>query len=103
VEFEIEQRRGDELHRGKPLVEFSRREEALQQVVRQRLAALVVPGELLQHLRLFLPVLVKLRGQLDEIGEHGCARQRRISHVRKHAVQAVAEFVEQRARIVRRQ
>ena len=62
VEFEIDQRGGDELHRGKALVEFSRRDEALQQIVRQRLAALVMPGELAQHLRLLLPVLVELRG-----------------------------------------
>ncbi len=58
VEFQIDQRRGDELHGGKTLVEFARGNEALQQVVRQRLAGLVVPGELPQHLRLLLPVLV---------------------------------------------
>jgi hypothetical protein len=76
VEFEIDQRRGDELHGGKALVELSRGEEALQQVVRQRLAGLVVLGKLPQHLRLLLPVLVELRGQFDEVGEHGSARQR---------------------------
>ena len=103
VEFEIDQRRGDEFHGGKALVEFARGEEALQQIVRQRLAGLVMPGELPQHLRLFLPVLVKLRGQFDEIGEHAGAGQRGIGHVRQHPVQAVAEFVEQRPRIVRRQ
>ena len=103
VEFEVDQRRGDELHGGKALVEFSRGEEALQQIVRQRLAGLVVPGELPQHLRLLLPVLVELRGQFDEIGEHGGARQRGIGHVGQHAVQAVAELVEQGPRVVRRQ
>ncbi len=40
-------------------------------------------------------MLVELRGQLDEVGEHGGARQRGIGHVRQHAVQAVAELVEQ--------
>ena len=56
-----------------------------------------------EHLGLLLPVFVELRGQLDEIGEHGGAGQRGIGHVRQHAVQAVAEFVEQRAGVVRRQ
>ena len=103
VKFEIDQRRGDEFHRGKALVEFARGQEALQEIVRQRLAGLVVPGELPQHLRLLLPVLVELRGQFDEIGEHAGAGQRRIGHVGQHPVQGVAEFVEQRARVVRRQ
>src|SRR5260370_1413752 len=61
-------------NQGFATVEFARGEEALQQVVRQRLPGLVMPGKLLQHLRLFLPVLVKLRRQLDEIGEHAGAR-----------------------------
>ena len=103
MEFQIDQRRGDEFHGGKALVEFARGEEALQQIVRQRLAGLVMPGKLPQHLRLLLPVLVKLRRQLDEIGEYAGARQRRIGHVRQHPVQAVAEFVKQRPRVVRRQ
>ena len=103
VEFEIDQRRGDEFHGGEALVEFARGDEALQQIVRQRLAGLVVPGELAQHLRLLLPVLVELGRQFDEIGEHAGARQRRIGDVRQHAVQAMAEFVEQRAGVVRRQ
>ena len=103
VEFEIDQRRGGELDGGETLVEFSRGQEPLQQIVRQRLAGLVVAGELLQHLGPLLPVLVELRRQLDEIGEHGGARQRRIGHVGEHAVQAVAELVEQGAGIVGRQ
>ena len=103
VEFEVDQRRGDELDGGKALVEFSRGEEAGQQLVRQRLAGLVVLCELPQHLRLLLPVLVELRRQLDEVGKHRGPRQRGIGHVGQHAVQAVAELVEQRACIVRRQ
>ena len=87
----------------KPWLNLRAAMKRLQQIVRQRLAGLVVPGELPQHLRLLLPVLVKLRRQLDEIGEHAGAGQRGIGHVRQHAVQAVAEFVEQRARVVRRQ
>ena len=103
VEFEIDQCGSDEFQGGKTLVEFARGDEALQQIVRQRLARLVVPGKLPQHLRLLLPVLVELRGQFDEIGEHRGPLQRRIGHIRQHPVQAVAEFVEQGARIVRRQ
>ena len=87
----------------KPWLNLRAARKRLQQVVRQRLAGLVMPRELPQHLRLLLPVLVKLRGQFDEIGEHIGAGQRRIGHVRQHAVQAVAEFVEQGPRIVRRQ
>ena len=87
----------------KPWLNLRAAKEALQQVVRQRLAGLVVAGELPQHLRLLLPVLVELRGQFDEIGEHAGAGQRGIGHVRQHAVQAVAEFVEQGAGVVRRQ
>lgn len=51
------------------------RAAALEQVARQRLAGLVMTGELLQHLGPLLPVLVELGGQLDEVGEHGGARQ----------------------------
>ena len=74
-----------------------------QEIVRQWLAGLVVPGELLQHLRLLLPVLVELRGQFDEIGEHAGAGQRGIGDVRQHPVQPMAEFVEQGPGIVGRQ
>jgi len=102
-ELEIEQRRGDELDGGKTLVELARGEEALEQVVRQRLAGLVVLCKTLQHLRPLLPVLIELRGQFDEIGENRSARQRRIGDVGQHAVQAMAELVEQGAGIVRRE
>ena len=67
MKLEIEQRGRHELDGRKTLVELARGDEAPQQVVRQRLAGLVVTGELPQHLRLFLPVFVKLRGQLDEV------------------------------------
>ena len=87
----------------KPWLNLRAARKRLQQVVRHRLAGLVVPGELLQHLGPLQPVLVELRGQLDEIGEHAGARQRRIGHVGQQAVQAVAELVEQRARVVERQ
>ena len=53
MEFEIDQARGDVLDRGKALVEISRREEPLQQLLRHRLAGLVVPREAAQHVGLF--------------------------------------------------
>ena len=69
----------------------------------RRLAGLVVAGEALQHLRPRQPVLVELGGQLDEILLHAGARHARIGDVREQAVQAVAELVEQRARVVEAQ
>ena len=48
-------------------------------------------------------MLVELRRQLDEIARHRGAGEQRIGHVRQQAVQRVAEFVEQRARVVERQ
>ena len=56
-----------------------------------------------QNVGLRQPVLVELRGQLDEIRRDAGAREQRIGHVREKAVQGVAEFVEQRARIVEAQ
>ena len=53
-----------------------------------------------QHVRLLEPMLVELRRQFDEIGIDAGARDHRIGHVRQDAVQRVAEFVEQRARVV---
>ena len=48
-------------------------------------------------------MLVELRGQFDEIARHRGAGEQRIGHVRQQAMQRVAEFVEQRARVVERQ
>src|SRR5204862_6610442 len=100
---EINQSRGNEFNRRKTLVELTRGDEALQQIVRQRFACLVMPGKLPKHLRLLLPVLVKLRGQFDEIGEYAGAGQRRIGDIRQHPVQAMAELMKQRPRVVWRQ
>ncbi len=73
------------------------------ELLRHRLAGLVVEREALQHLRHHQPVLVELRGQLDEIARDAGARDRRIGDVGQEPVQAVPELVEQRARIVERQ
>ena len=73
MEIEIDQGRGDVFDGGKTLVEIARGDEPLQQVLRHRLAGLVMAGEAPQHLRLLQPVLVKLRRQFDEIGGHAGA------------------------------
>src|SRR3954462_10823562 len=62
-----------------------------------------MPGKLAQHLGLLLPMFVELRGQLYEVREDAGPGQGRIDHVRKDPMKAVAEFVEQRPRVVRRQ
>ena len=103
MEIEIDQGRGDILHRGKAHVEIARGEQPLQQFLRHRLAGLVVQREAPQHLGLLQPVLVELRRQLDEIGGDAGAGNPRIGDVGEQAVQRVAEFVEQRARVIETQ
>ena len=87
----------------KPWLKVRAARSRFEQVLRHRLAGAVVHGELAQDLRLLQPVLVELRRQLDEVGQHAGAGDQRIGHVRQQAVQAVAELVEQRARVVERQ
>ena len=53
-----------------------------------------------QHRGLLQPVLVELRRQLDEIGSDAGAGNPRIGDVGEEAMQRMAEFMEQRARIV---
>ena len=60
MKLEIDERRGNEFHGRKALVEFARGDESLQQIVGQRLPRPVVSSKLPQYLRLLLPVLVKL-------------------------------------------
>ncbi len=48
-------------------------------------------------------MLVKLRGQLHEIARDTGTRNRGIGDIGKHAVQRMAEFVEERAGVVDRQ
>ena len=100
MEIEVDDCTGDIFDRGKALVEIARGDEPLQKVLRHRLAGLVVQREAAQHLRLLQPVLVKLRRQFDEIGGDIGAGNFRIGDARQQAVQRVAEFVEQRARIL---
>jgi hypothetical protein len=103
VEFEIDQSRGDVFDRGETLVEGARGDKPFDHRVRDRRAGFVVAGELAQDLRLLQPVLVKLRGQLDKVGEHPGAGDHRIGHVREQGVQRVPELVEEGARVVERE
>ena len=45
-------------------------------------------------------MLVQLAGQFDEIARHVGAADEAVGHVRQHLMQRMAEFMEQRARIV---
>ena len=100
MNVEIDQRAGGVFDRGKALVEGAAGEQAIEQRLRHRLAGLAVPGVGFQDLRHLQPVLVKLRGQFDEVAGHRGAGEQRIGHVGQQAVQRMAEFVEQRARVV---
>ena len=57
-------------------------------------------GETAQRLGPLQPMLEQLRGQLDEVARDVRAGEQRIGDVRQHAVQGVAEFVEQGVRLV---
>ncbi len=100
MNVEIDQRAGGVFHRGEALVEGAAGEQPLEQRLRHRLAGLAVPGIGFQDLRHLQPVLVKLRGQFDEVARHRGAGEQRIGHIGQEAVQRMAEFVEQRARVV---
>ena len=100
MEIEIDQRAGGVFHRGEALVEGARGQQPVEQRFRHRLAGGGVARVFLQNLRHLQPMLIELRRQLDEIARHRSAGEQRIGHVRQQAVQRVAEFVEQRARVV---
>ena len=63
----------------------------------------MMAGEASQRLGALQPMLVELRGKFDEVARDVGPRQQRIGHVGEHAVQRMAEFVEQRARLVEAQ
>ena len=76
VQRHVDDGRGGVFDGGEALVEGPRRQEALQQLLRHRLAGAVMPGMGAQDLRLFEPVLIELRGQFHEIAGHRRARER---------------------------
>ncbi len=95
VQLHVEQRRGDELGRREALVEAPRRLQPLDQRLGHRLAGAIVAGETAQRLGPLQPMLEQLRRQLDEVARDVRAGEQRIGDVRQHAVQGVAELVEQ--------
>ena len=85
-------------------VEVLRREHAVEQRARQRLARVDVGGQALQHVPLPAEVLHELARQLDRVPlDAGDAGDADVVDARQHVVQAVAELVEQRGDVVVRQ
>ena len=70
--------------------------EIVDPFLRKWFASLVVLGEIGDNLRPEHPHLVYLRRKLDKVARCAGARESRVLHVREHAVQRVAKFVEQR-------
>mmetsp|Transcript_63646 Transcript_63646/g.146406 ORF Transcript_63646/g.146406 Transcript_63646/m.146406 type:complete len:501 (+) Transcript_63646:250-1752(+) len=71
--------------------------QLLEELLGQRLAGLVVLGELVHGGLVVAPVLHELRGQLDGVPLHVIDAGRvRVGDAREHVLQAVAELVEQR-------
>ena len=103
MQLQVDQRGGGVFDGREALVEAPRADELVEQRLGHRLAGLVMDREAAKHLRLLEPVLVELRGKLDEVARDASSGQDRIGHVRQHPVQRVAEFVEQGARIVEAQ
>ncbi len=89
--------------RRKALIEFSRREQALDQRLGHRRAGAVMQSEAAQNLFLLQPMFIKLRGKFDEVARDIGAGQQRIGHVRQEPMQRMAEFMKERARIVEAQ
>ena len=102
VQLHVDQRRGQVFGRAEALAELAGRLDLVDQGLRDRLAGLIVQGELVQHLLGRQPVLVQLAGELDIVARHGRARHRRIGGVGVQAVQGVAELVEQGGGVVPR-
>src|SRR5512143_880727 len=103
MQVEIDQRTSGVFHRRKSLIERARCQQALEQGLRHRLTGTCVSCVFLENLRDFQPMLIELGWQFDEIAWDRRAGEQRVSYVRQHAVQRVAEFMEQRACIVERE
>ena len=100
VQIEIDIGRGAEFDAGEALVEMARLGDALEHLLRHGRAGLGVAREGAENFRLQQPMLIELRRQLDEIARDAGAGDERIGDVRQHAVQRMAELVEQSARVV---
>ena len=71
-----------------------------EQILRDRLAGFVMAGEEIERRAVPTEVLHDLRGQLDEIPRHVGAREGFDRHLAEHAVQQVAELMEDRLDLV---
>ena len=100
VDLQVHQRAAGVAHRLVPLSPAPCRLQTVDQRLRDGLARLPVAGMAAQHLGLAQPVLEQLRRQLHEVAQHLGAGQPVVGDVGQQAVQAMAELVEQRARIV---
>ncbi len=67
---------------------------------RHRCAGLVVLRVVSEDAGVGGPVLVELRGELDEVARHGGTADQRVFDVREHAVERVTELVEHGAYVV---
>ena len=74
MKCEVDDRRRRIFDRGPALIELARLEKLAEQRLRHGLARLVVQREAPHHFRLHHPMLVELRGELDEIARHACRR-----------------------------
>ncbi len=99
----VDQRRGGEFDRGEAGAKSARRQHLVEQRLRHRLAGLHMQRMLFQHRRHRQPMLVELRRQFDEIAADRSAGDRRPGDVGQHAMQRMAEFVEQGLCLVDRQ
>ena len=97
---EIEQGRRHIGDRLESLIGVAARAQLRQEILRDRLPGLVMQREAAQNLRLLEPVLIELRGKLDEVAADIGARDHRVGDVGQQAVQGVAELMEQRSGIV---
>ena len=96
----VEQRGCEIFGRLEALVEFFRREDFVEQLLRHRRARLVMLRVMLQHFRPDHPHLIHLGRILDEIARHARPAEARVFHVGKHPVKRMAELVEHRAHFV---
>ena len=100
MQLQVDQRRGCVFDRRPALIEPARFEELVDDRVGHRLAGLIVEREASQHFWLQDPMLEDLGGKLDEVAGDMGAGDTRIDDVRQHAVQAMAEFMKERTRVV---
>ena len=100
MEIEIDDGRGDIFDRGKSHVEITRGNKPLQQFLRHRFAGLVVARKAPQHAGLFAASVRKAATAARRNRSRRGAGDFRIGDGREQAVQRMAEFVEQGARVV---